>query len=286
MSSEILIFVVSFITIISLVLGLRNIACMFGSGTGILNGERNYREIRLIKYILKKWETGKKVFIILIFFILVLCFYLLSLNFIFSLFVGICVEIYVIDLLNGFEEKRKYLLNNQLIEFLNNMAVMLRAGNTVRNIFKSSASWFKDPLGGYLKETVNELELNSTLDEALDRFSQKCRSMEADLLVSSLKINNKIGGDLIPVLDNIADSIRHNLKLKSQLNTMSVQSRYSGNIISIFPIIVLTLLCIFMNHAIMDFFSTAVGIISLIVGGILEIAGIVIIKKITGIRKL
>ena len=284
MKYEILVSVISFISIIFLLFGLKNIVSTYGSGIRVLSPGKNYREIRIIKFIINKWETGKKVLIIILFFILTLCIYLLSGNLVFGLFTGICLEIYILDLFKSFEEKRKDLLNSQLIEFLNNMAVMLKAGNTVRSIFKSSASLFKEPLGIYLMETANELELNSTLDGALDRFSQKCRSREADLLASSLKINNKIGGDLIPILDNVTDSIRHNLKLKSKIQTMSIQSRYSGNIISIFPVIVLILMCIFMKEAVMGFFSTAVGVTLLIIGGILEIAGIAAIKKITGIR--
>ena len=284
MKYEILVSVISFISIIFLLFGLKNIVYTYGSGIRVLSPGKNYREIRIIKFIINKWETGKKVLIIILFFILTLCIYLLSGNLVFGLFTGICLEIYILDLFKSFEEKRKDLLNSQLIEFLNNMAVMLKAGNTVRSIFKSSAGLFKEPLGIYLMETANELELNSTLDGALDRFSQKCRSREADLLASSLKINNKIGGDLIPILDNVTDSIRHNLKLKSKIQTMSVQSRYSGNIISIFPVIVLILMCIFMKEAVMGFFSTAVGVTLLIIGGILEIAGIAAIKKITGIR--
>ncbi len=201
------------------------------------------------------------------------------------MFVSLCLEIYILDLLNGLEEKRKELIHSQLIEFISNMTVLLRAGKTVRSIFKESANWFKDPLSTHLLEVANELELNSTLDEALDRFSQKCRSREANLLVSSLKINNRIGGDLISILDNITDSMRHNLKLKSQIKTMSLQSRYSGNIISIFPIIVLVLLYIFMNKTVVDFFSTGPGVILLFIGGVLEIAGVIVMKKITSIGK-
>jgi len=163
------------------------------------------------------------------------------------------------------------------------MTVLLKAGKTVRSIFKDSADWFKDPLNTHLLEAANELELNSTLDEALDRFSEKCRSREVDLLASSLKINNKIGGDLISVLDNIADSMRHNLKLKSQIKTMSLQSRYSGNIISIVPIVVLVLLYIFMNKTVMDFFSTSAGAILLFIGGVLETAGVIVMKRIINI---
>lgn len=282
---EILISTVLVLTIISLLYGLKKAVSVFSLKTKISYENRNYRESKVIKFLINIYGTGRRILSVFIFIVLILFFYLLSRNIIFSLFVGLCLEIYILDLLNGLEEKRKELLHSQLIEFISNMTVLLRAGKTVRSIFKESANWFKDPLSTHLLEVANELELNSTLDEALDRFSQKCRSREANLLVSSLKINNRIGGDLISILDNIADSMRHNLKLKSQIKTMSLQSRYSGNIISIFPIIVLVLLYIFMNKTVVDFFSTSPGVILLFIGGVLEIAGVIVMKKITSIGK-
>jgi len=293
--NEILASIIFILSVAFLLFGLRNIASicssvLYSSGIGISgpgkhDSEKNYRKIGITEIIINKWRTRKKALISIILFVLILCAYLLSRNFIFSLFISVCLGIYIFDLLNSLEEKRKDLLNNQLIEFLNNMAVMLKAGNTIRAIFKSSASIFKEPLGAYLKETATELELNFTLDEALDRFSQKCGSREADLLVSSLKINNKIGGDLIPVIDNVAESIRYNLKLKSKIRTMSIQSRYSGSIISIFPVIVLILMFIFKKESVIGYFSTGIGITLLIIGGIMEITGIIIIKKITDISR-
>jgi len=282
---EILISTVLVLTIVSLLYGLKKAVSVFSLKTKISYEIRNYRESKVIKFLINIYGTGRRVLSVFIFIVLILFFYLLSRNIIFSLFVGLCLEIYILDLLNGLEEKRKELLHSQLIEFISNMTVLLKAGKTVRSIFKESANWFKDPLSTHLLEVANELELNSTLDEALDRFSQKCRSREANLLVSSLKINNRIGGDLISILDNIADSMRHNLKLKSQIKTMSLQSRYSGNIISIFPIIVLVLLYIFMNKTVVDFFSTSPGVILLFIGGVLEIAGVLVMKKITSIGK-
>ncbi len=282
---EILISTVLVLTIISLLYGLKKAVSVFSLKTKISYENRNYRESKVIKFLINIYGAGRRILSVFIFIVLILFFYLLSRNIIFSLFVGLCLEIYILDLLNGLEEKRKELIHSQLIEFISNMTVLLKAGKTVRSIFKESANWFKDPLSTYLLEVANELELNSTLDEALDRFSQKCRSREANLLVSSLKINNRIGGDLISILDNIADSMRHNLKLKSQIKTMSLQSRYSGNIISIFPIIVLVLLYIFMNKTVVDFFSTGPGVILLFIGGVLEIAGVIVMKKITSIGK-
>lgn len=282
---EILISTASFLAIIFLLYGLKGVISASSLKTRTISKNRSYSENKVVKYLTNIYRTRRKILSVLIFIVLALVFYLLSGNFIFSLFVSICLEIFILDMLKGLKEKRKDLLHSQLIEFIGNMTVMLKAGKTVRNIFKDSIGWFKEPLSVYLLEIANELELNTTLDEALNRFSEKCGSREVDLLTSSLKINNKIGGDLISILDNIADSMRNNLKLKSQVKTMSLQSRYSGNIISIFPIIVLILLYIFMNKTILDFFSTGMGIILLFIGGILEVAGIIVIKKITGTGK-
>jgi len=262
--------------------GLKRIAPLFVPKAGTLKVPISYRRSGIIKFLIKTYRVKRKFFAIIIFIILILSVYLLCRNFIFSLFIGICLEIYIMDLLKGLEEKRKSLLHGQLLEFISNMIVMLKAGKTVRSIFKDSIGWFTDPLNTHLVEAVNDLELNSTLDEVLNRFSQKCASREVELLVCSLKINNKIGGDLISMLASIADTIRHNLKLKSQTDTMSLQNRYSGNIISLFPVIVLIILCVFMNRAILDFFSTGMGIILLFIGGVMEITGIVIMKKIIG----
>jgi tight adherence protein B len=234
----------------------------------------------LIKLFTDIYYKKRKILWAFIFAVLSPLFYLLFRNFIFSLFVSLCVEIYLIDFFNSLEEKRKTLLNIQLVEFISNMIVLLKAGKTVRSIFKESAGRFKNPLGPHLYKAANELELNSTLDEALDNFSKGCGSREVELLTSSLKINSKIGGNIISMLDAISGSVRHNLRIKSQAKTMILQSRYSGNIISLFPVVVLIVLCIFTDKTLLNFFSTFTGKILLITGGILEIAGIIVIKKI------
>ena len=282
---EILISIIFILAFLCLFGGLKKMVPVFVPKARTYSEKKSYGRSGVFKFLTNKYRTNKKILTAIIFTILTLFFYLLCRNLVFSLFIGICLEIYILDVLRGLEEKRKNLLHGQLLEFISNMTVMLKAGKTVRSIFKDSIGWFKDPLNTYLVEAVNDLELNSTLDEVLNRFSQKCGSREADLLVCSLKINNKIGGDLVSILANIADTIRHNLKLKSQTDTMSLQSRYSGNIISIFPVIVLIILCVFMNKAIFDFFSTGIGIILLFIGGVMEIAGIVIMKKITSVPK-
>ena len=278
--SEILISITAVLAVVSLFYGFRKAAFGFSVNVKNTGREADYRKSKLVRLLTNIYVTKKKMLSVFIFAVLALFFYLLFKNFFLSLLVSLCLGIYFMDFLDGLEEKRKNLINIQLVEFINDMTVLLKAGKTVRSVFKDSVSRFKDPLKAHLYKTANEMELNSTLDEALDGFSEGCRSREVDLLTSSLKINSKIGGDIISMLDAISESVRHNLKVKSQIKTMSLQSRYSGNIISLFPVIVLIAMCIFMDRTVLDFFSTGPGKILLITGGVLEIAGIMAIKRI------
>jgi len=279
MWDKILISATAVLAVIFLFYGLKKAVCRISLKTRTINGNIEFNRSGFTGFLINIYGTKRKILTAVIFAALILVFYLLFGNIIFSVLVSTCLEIYILDIFKGFEEKRRELLHNQLIEFISHMSVLLRAGKTVRGIFKDAARWFKDPLRFYLNKVANELKLNSTLDEALDRFSEGCKSREVDLLTSSLKINNKVGGDLIAALDSIAGRVRYNLKIKSQMRTMSLQGRYSGNIISLFPIIILILLSVLVNREILGFFSTSIGTIMLIAGGILEIAGIMVIKK-------
>ncbi|MGM0367643.1 MAG: type II secretion system F family protein [Actinomycetota bacterium] len=197
-----------------------------------------------------------------------------------SIFLSACLYIFAIEILENVKKRRSALLHSQLIHFINNMVIMLRAGKSVRQIFKRSAKWTENPLKDNLRELVNELALNISFDEAIDNFARRCGSSESKLLVCALKINNKIGGDLIFVLNSIADTLRESLKSKSKSETMTLQSKYSATIISFFPVIVLIILFIFMNDKMNAFLSSKFGNILIFAGGMLEMAGILVIRKV------
>ncbi len=263
--------------------GLRKIISWAGLNRKYKDKNNIGSGLKIAGAIITGYSRSKKLSLVILFSILTALFYILFRNIFLSLFVGISIEIFIFDIFNGLEEKKRVLLHEQLIEFINNMILMLKAGKTVRSTIKGSVGLFKNPLNSFIKVIANELELNSTFEEALDRFSESCRSREVFLFVSALKINGKIGGDLAFILDKIAETLRHSLEVKSQLATFSLQSRYSGNVIALLPIIVLILLFIFMNNTMQAFFSTTFGTILLFSGGVLEISGIAIMKKIINI---
>lgn len=184
------------------------------------------------------------------------------------------------EFLSMLKEKRNEIIANQLMEMSVNIVIMIKAGRSLRNIIKNSVSWTKPPLKKYVKNLADELDTGLTFDLAFDNFSARCATPEAMLIVTALKINNKIGGNLILILNNIVDTIQENHKAKSSARTLTLQSRYSGNIIAAMPVIIMLIMFCTMDISIGQFFQSKIGNIFLIFGCLLEIAGILVIKKI------
>ena len=240
--------------------------------------------LRLYDYFSRRVSINKKLFVFLFFCSAVLLFFLVFRNIFFSIFLGICLYIISLEIIRSINEKRLEILHYQLIDFLVNMIVMVRSGRTVRNIIKDSTRWTKNPLNSYLKHLSNQLELNILFDDALDDFAGRCYSREAILIVTALKLNNKIGGDIVSILGSIVGTLQQSLKLKTSARTLTLQSRYSGTIIALLPVIVLISLFFFLNDVVSGFFGSRIGNILLITGGSLEIAGILIIRKILAVN--
>ena len=240
--------------------------------------------IKIIDYLNSINNKSKRILAGVMFLLLDVFFYMVFKNYIFGIFISICIFLIFSEIFYVLKNKKKDLLNSQLVEFLSSSIIMLRAGRSIRSIIREYGAWAKEPLKSYLKTLSDELEMNVSFDEAVDNFAAKCSNKESLIFSTALKLNNKIGGDLIFIIEKIIETLNENRKLVSNAKILTLQSRYSGNIISFLPVAVLVAMFIFMNASITRFFAGGVGSICLIAGCLLEITGIVIIRKVLGLN--
>ena len=121
---------------------------------------KKYNENKLYKFWAVKLRWNLRISIVILSTALILIFYALCKNIIFSIFLCTVTVIVISSFLGSLKSRKEELLHGQLIEFINNTIIMLKAGKTIRNIFKESLSWVKNPLQAYLKKLINRLELN------------------------------------------------------------------------------------------------------------------------------
>jgi len=229
-----------------------------------------------------KSPKGRKAVSLAVFIVLGLILFLWFGNIMLALIISACISIYALDLLYSLQKAAEGRLHRQLINFLEHMIIMLRAGKTIRHIFLNSWPKFKPPLGSHLKYTAERLEVDPDLETALNLFEKRSGSREAGLIAAGIKINSRVGGDLVVLLESISITLRKSLRSRARMENLTLQSRFSANVISFFPIAALILLYMFYSASIIDFFLAPAGNIILVAGGSLEIAGIIFMKKITG----
>ena len=231
--------------------------------------------------VLFNFFAKKRKFAVLVFFaLLFLIFLLLFKNLILAIFIAIMCTGIFIEFLDGITRKRKEALDIQLIEFITNIIIMLKAGKEIRQIFKESLACIKKPLNSFIRRLVAEVELNISMDTALDNFAESISGREVNLLANAIKINRKIGGNLLFILENIIKTLQENLKIRSSIKTQTAQSRFSGNFISLFPLAGFIFMYFFLNYSLEEFLSSKPGAILLAAGAMLEFVGFFIIKKI------
>jgi tight adherence protein B len=232
--------------------------------------------MNLFNFFIKKKKYSALVF----FSILLLIFLILFGNIVLAIFMAIMITGIFFEFMDGIIRKRKEALDIQLIEFVTNIIIMLKAGKEIRQIFKESLSFIKKPLNSFVRTLVSEVELNISMDNALDNFASGIGGREVSLLANAIKINRKIGGNLLYILENIIKTLQENMKIRSSIKTQTAQSRFSGNFISLFPLAGFMLMYFFLNSSLKEFLSSKLGGILLAIGAMLEFLGFFIIKKI------
>jgi len=232
--------------------------------------------LRITNIYIKK----RYLFIIIVFIPMLILSFIFFKNLFIAIFTASMLVMILNEIINNYFKKRKEILDMQLIEFIMNMIIMLKAGKEIRQIFKESATTAKNPIQYYLRSFVNEIELNISIDDALDNFAGKIGGNEVNLLANSIKINKKIGGNLIFILEQIIETIQQNMKIRSTLKTQTAQSRFSANFISLFPLIGFIGMFIFFNSEVLAFLSYKIGNLLIIFGSILELVGFFVIKRI------
>jgi len=242
---------------------------------------KNYREnISFKELVLNFFVRKKNLSILLMMLILFIVFLIFFKDVYLCIFLTVASFLIIYELIQNIVSKRKEQFEIQLVEFLSNMIILLRSGKNIRQVFFESLTWAKDPLRKYIKEFLNEIEFNVPFEVALDNFAKNTGVNEITLLANAIKINNKIGGNLIFIVSNVLETLQKNLQLRTKIKTRTAQSRFSGNIIILFPVIGFIFMYLFFYEYVIKFTSSSFGSISLFIGAVLELLGYLAIKRI------
>jgi tight adherence protein B len=155
--------------------------------------------------------------------------------------------------------------------------------------FNSAITKFKPYTENFISSTKNKFKgFNSDfikkIEAAMENMAARVDSMDLKLVISAILIQRQVGGNMSEILDNISDTIKDRLKLKNDIRVMTATGRISSMVVGLIPIFISGVLMLLNPEFIMKFFETSMGVTLLIIACVMEVVGLIVIKKIVTIK--
>ncbi len=178
--------------------------------------------------------------------------------------------------------------DGQLGDMLNLMVNGLRAGYSVTQAMEAIGRELPAPISQEFKRLVQELQLGIPFEVALDNLSRRMPSKDLDFVVTAMKIQREVGGNLAEILDTISFTIRERVRIKGEIKTLTAQGMITGYVISFLPIGLGVMLYLinpaYMGQMFMQDSYFLCGISMVVTAGLLIGVGFAIVMKIVDIE--
>jgi tight adherence protein B len=132
--------------------------------------------------------------------------------------------------------RRKNAFNNQLGDTISLMANSLRAGYSLLQTMDLVSRESPAPISEEFRRVIREVGLGISTHQALDNLLRRVPSEDLDLLVTAIKIQSEVGGNLGEILDVIGETIRERVRIKGEIRTLTAQQSISAYVLCGLPI--------------------------------------------------
>ncbi|UCF61295.1 MAG: type II secretion system F family protein [Anaerolineaceae bacterium] len=134
--------------------------------------------------------------------------------------------------------RRQIQFEKQLVDVLVLINGAVRAGFSLLQAIEVVAREMKPPASDEFKRVVHEVGLGLALPQALINLAERMRNADLDLMVTSIEIHYRVGGNLATMLSAVTETIRERTRLFGEVRVITTQQRYTGYLLSVLPFIV------------------------------------------------
>lgn len=205
-----------------------------------------------------------------------------------NLLIGVLAFAAIATLSYGFvlskRSKRLAQIEALLAQSLEIISRSLRAGHPFSMGLQMVSSEMSQPISEEFGIVYQEHRMGLPLEDALQKLVERVPLLDIRFFTLAVMIHHQTGGDLSEILDNLAKVIRERFKIKGQIKALTAEGRLSGWVLSILPVFVFFLMLGVNREYIMLLLTTPQGLNMLYAAGVLQIIGMLFIRKIVNIK--
>jgi tight adherence protein B len=180
-------------------------------------------------------------------------------------------------------QRRIKKIESQLVETLTLIASALRAGFAFAQGVDVASKRVGAPMANELNRMLLDVNLGASMEEALSALNKRIGSDDLDMVVTAILIQRNVGGNLAEVLESVTETVRDRERIYGEIKTFTSQQRLSGNVLSVWPILIGGLFFLINPGMMSLLWETGIGLVLLTIWVILTTLGIFTIRKILNI---
>lgn len=181
--------------------------------------------------------------------------------------------------------KRSRQITEQLPDALDLISRALRSGHAFGEALRMTAQEIPAPLSEELGPTAEEHRLGIELRTCLDGLLQRLPgNFEIRMFASSVLLHRDTGGNLIEILEQLADTVRERVVFEQKAHAMTAEVRTSAAILEALPFLAALLLSIITPGYLAPLLEPGLGRSMLVGGAISMVIGVVLMRRIARVE--
>lgn len=172
----------------------------------------------------------------------------------------------------------------QLPEVARLLAGGASAGLSIPAAIELTTREIEAPAREELQTVLDELSLGRALAEALERLGRRLPSREVAVLMNTLIVQQRAGGDAVKALRELAATLDHRRETNREVRTLMAGAIYTAYIVPALGVLSLVLLNTINSNTLPRMTSNPIGIAALVLAGVIYVIAFVAIRRVTRIE--
>ncbi|MFF6803045.1 type II secretion system F family protein [Streptomyces sp. NPDC012616] len=180
-------------------------------------------------------------------------------------------------------QKRIERFINQLPELARILANATHAGLALRTAIGMAAEELEAPAGEELAKVANQLAVGHSMDDALGELAERLPSRELVVLVTTLVLSNRAGGQVVGALRNLTETLEERKETRREVRTQLSQVNMTAYAVPVLGVGSLFLMNGVKDGALERMTGSPVGQGAVIIAFALYAVGFVLIRRMSRI---
>jgi len=181
-------------------------------------------------------------------------------------------------------ETRRDAFLGQLPELARILSNGASAGLSMVSAYEIAVQELDDPARTELQIALAEIRIGQPFERAMENLGERMPSRELSVLVSTLAIQQRSGGDLVRALSDMATTLEARRDTQREVRTLMAGATATSYVVMVIGAAALFLADLIRPGTLDRVAGSPLGILALVVAGILFVVGFVLIRRITRIE--